>query len=86
MSYKVIFSHFIGITVSETFTAVIYMSNIPQEKLFNFISGGLIHDTAFVYEVMSKDCEYVKQNCQHIKKLSIFLIIVHPSIKITKVS
>ena len=48
------------------------MSNIPQEKLFSFISGGLIHDTAFAYEVMSKDCEYVKQNCQHIKKLSIF--------------
>ena len=44
-------------------TAVIYdknVSNVLQEKSFGFISDDLKHDTAFVYEVISKVCEYVK--------------------------
>ena len=42
--------------------AVIYYKNVHnvlQEKSFGFISGDLKHDTAFVYEVRSKVCEYI---------------------------
>ena len=42
--------------------AVIYYKNVPnilQEKSFGFISEDLKHDTAFVYEVRSKVCEYI---------------------------
>ena len=42
--------------------AVIYYKNVPnvlQEKSLGFISEDLKHDTAFVYEVRSKVCEYI---------------------------
>ena len=45
------------------------VSNVLKEKSFDFISEDLKHDTAFIYEVMSKVCEYVKGNYQHIKKI-----------------
>ena len=32
------------------------VSNVLQEKSFGFVSEDLKHDTAFVYEVMSKVC------------------------------
>ena len=48
------------------------MSNFLQEKSFAFISENLKHDTAFVYEVMSNVCEYVKGNYQHITKVKYF--------------
>ena len=41
---------------------IIYYENVPsvlQEKSFGFISEDLKHDTAFVYEVRSKVCEYI---------------------------
>ena len=38
----------------------------------SFISEDLKHDTAFVYEVMSKVCEYLKRNYQHITKAKYF--------------
>ena len=38
------------------------VSNVLKEKSFDFISEDLKHDTAFVYEVMSKVCEYIKWN------------------------
>ena len=61
-------------------------SNVIQEKSFDFISEDLKHDTAFVCEVMSKVCEYVKGNYQRITKLKYFLMAVQPNIKITKIS
>ena len=48
------------------------MSNTPKKKSFDFISEDLKHDTAFVYEVMSKVSEYVKGNYQHITKIKYF--------------
>ena len=48
------------------------MSNVLQEKAFGFISEDLKHDNAFVYKVMSKVCEYVKGNYQHITKVRYF--------------
>ena len=64
-----------SISQCSTHPAVIYykdVSNFLQEKSFAFISEDLKHDTAFVYEVMSKDCEYVKENYQHIAKVRYF--------------
>ena len=64
-----------SISQCSTHPAVIYykdVSNFLQEKSFAFISEDLKHDTAFVYEVMSKDCEYVKENYQHIAKVMYF--------------
>ena len=55
--------------------AVIYdknVSNVFQEKSFGFISEDLKHDTAFVYKVISKVCEYVKWSYQHITKVRHF--------------
>ena len=49
------------------------MSNVLQEKSLGFISGDLKHETAFVYEVISKVCEYVKGSYQHITKVKHFL-------------
>ena len=48
------------------------MSNVFQEKSFGFISEDLKHDTAFLYVVMRKVCEYVKGNYQHITKVKYF--------------
>ena len=48
------------------------VSNTPKKKSFDFISEDLKHDTAFVYEVMSKVSEYVKGNYQHITKIKYF--------------
>ena len=48
------------------------MSNVLREKSIDFLSEDLKHDTAFVYEVMSKVCEYVKGNYQHITKIKHF--------------
>ena len=62
------------------------MSNVFQEKPFDFISEDLKHDSAFVYVVMSKVCEYVKGNYQHITKVKYFLMAVQPNIKITEIS
>ena len=55
--------------------AIIYykdVSNVFQEKPFDFISEDLKHDTLFVFAVMSKVCEYVKGNYQHITKVKYF--------------
>ena len=55
--------------------SVIYykeVSNVLKEKSFDFRSEDLKHDTAFLYEVMSKVCEYVKGNYQHITKIKHF--------------
>ena len=46
--------------------------NVLKEKSFDFISEDLKHDTAFVYEVVNKVCEYVKGNYQHITKMKYF--------------
>ena len=43
-----------------------------QEKSIGFISEDLKHDTAFVYEVMSKVCEYVKGNYMYITIVKYF--------------
>ena len=48
------------------------VSNVLQEKSFGFISEDLKHNTTFVYEVMSKVCEYVKGNYMHITKVKYF--------------
>ena len=48
------------------------MSNVLREKSIDFLSEDLKHDTAFVYEVMSNVCEYVKGNYQHISKIKYF--------------
>ena len=92
MSYKIDFSHFIGITVKVVFTQLldirdmsIYyknVSNILQEKSFKFTSKDLKHDTAFLYEVISIFCKYVKQNYQSLKIVEHFLMLVQSSIKI----
>ena len=55
--------------------SVIYdknVSNVLQEKSFGFISDDLKHDTAFVYEVTTKVCEYLKKSYQHITKVKHF--------------
>ena len=55
--------------------AVIYykdVSNVLQGKSFGFISEDLKYDTAFEYEVMSKVCEYIKGNYQHVTKVKYF--------------
>ena len=55
--------------------SVIYykdVSNVLNEKSFDFISEDLKYNTAFVYEVLSKVCEYVKGNYQHITKIKYF--------------
>ena len=46
--------------------------NVLKERLFDLISEDLKHDTAFVFEVMSKVCEYVKGNYQHLTKIKYF--------------
>ena len=48
------------------------VTNVLQEKSFSFISEDLKHDTAFVYELMSKVCEYVKGNYTHITNVKYF--------------
>ena len=58
------------------------VSNILQEKSFKFTSKDLKHDTAFLYEVISIFCKYVKQNYQSLKIVEHFLMLVQSSIKI----
>ena len=60
------------------------MSNVIQEKSFGFISDDLKHDSAFVYEVISKVCEYVKGSYQQSKAFS--LTAVQTNTKIVKIS
>ena len=69
--------------------AVIYykdVSNFLQKKSFALTSEDLKFDIAFVYEVMSKVCEYVNGNYQHITKVKYFSDGVQSNIKITKIS
>ena len=51
---------------------IIDVSIALQEKSIGFISKDLKHDTAFVYEVMSKVCEYVKGNYRYITIVKYF--------------
>ena len=48
------------------------VSNVLQKKLFGLIPEELKHDTAFVYDVISKVCECVKGNYMHIIKVKYF--------------
>ena len=71
MFYKTKFSHFTGITANAASTQpppIIKMCQISFNRSHLLLSKNFKHDTAFVYEVMSKACEYVKGNYQYITK------------------